>query len=99
MRTGMVLAEDVRDAGGQLLVPAGHTLTEKHLRIFQMVGIQEAVVEGEGEDQAAPEATLDPAKLAAAEDKLRPLFRHTDLGNPVVDALFRYCCEAEALRS
>ena len=98
LQIDMVLAQDIKDAGGQLLVPSGQPITEKHLRIFRMIGVGEVEIEGEGASPEEP-AHIDPAKLAAAEERLRPRFRHTDLEHPVIEALFRHCSLAEAKRA
>ncbi len=98
LRPDMVLAAAIHDSGGRLLVPAGIALTDKHLRLFQMWGIADAEVEGEGAG-APEEEPLDAASLSAAEAELRPHFRHADLSHPVVAAVFRYCVTAAARRS
>ena len=98
LQVDMVLAQEITDAGGQLLVSAGQPITDKHLRIFRMIGVGEVEVEGESASPEEP-ANIDPAKLAAAEERLRPRFRHTDLEHPVIEALFRHCSLAEAKRA
>jgi hypothetical protein len=96
LRPDMALAADIVDGGGRLLLPKGTVLTDKHLRYCQMWGIADADIQG---DAAAPDAeppTLDPAALAAAENRLRPRFRHLDLSHPVIAALFRHAAETSA---
>ncbi|MGE0442466.1 MAG: hypothetical protein AB7S39_18440 [Gemmatimonadales bacterium] len=97
LRPDMVLSADLKDAGGRLLLPAGTTLTEKHIRYCQMWGIAEVriVAEEEAEEETAP--VIDPARLAAAEAALAPRFGHVDLHHPAIAAVFRYCVQ-QALR-
>jgi hypothetical protein len=93
----MTLAENLTDSSGRLLLPAGTTLTDKHLRYCQMWGIPEAEIVG-NDPAESPEETLNPAAVAAAEARLRPLYRHVDLEHPFISTLFRHCVLVEARR-
>jgi len=96
---GMELDADVMDGTGRTLLRAGVIVTEKHLRIFHMCGIQELRIRREGADEA-PE--LSAEMLAArqeADDLMRPRFRRTDLTHPAVAALFGECVERAVKRS
>lgn len=87
---GMKLAADVKDRTGRVILAAGSSLTEKHLRIFRMWGITQADVEGV---DARPEQVTVPVEdtdiLREAELRVRELFRHTDLSHPAVGELSR----------
>lgn len=91
LAVGMVLAADVRDRTGRMLLGAGSELTGKHLTIFRTWGVAEADIEGVDDDDAAPAlpAEVDPAALAAAEEALRPLFRHANLDHPAMREILR----------
>ena len=91
IETGMVLASDVRDRSGRMLLGAGAELTQKHLGIFRTWGVLEADIAGLGNDDAADQipADVDPLELAAAEQALVPLFRHTNLKHPAIIELIR----------
>ncbi len=94
----MVLAQDVSNSRGQLLVPAGTVLTEKHIGALQMWGISflhvECPDEASDEDTAAlvPPEALERAKKAAAaafrlnKDNLSHPFFRCLLG----ECIFRY---------
>lgn len=87
---GMVLAEDINDQQGRLLMPAGTALTARHLRAFQLWGIQVVRIRGEG---AGPEQDLrdpTPEEVATAEAELRPRFRG-DAAHPFTAELLRLC--------
>ena len=87
---GMVLAGDVRDRRGRLLLPAGHELTPRALRIFRMWGVIELEVIGTGPaDGAEPEEPIAPARLEAARGRAEQLFLHADREHPLVAELFR----------
>ncbi len=93
LRTDMVLAADIVDSGGRLLLPNGTVLTDKHLRYCQMWGVAEAEVEGT--EAAAPDADaeFDPAVVAEAEAAVAARFTHADRSHPAIAALFRHCVE------
>jgi hypothetical protein len=94
LRPDMVLAADIVDGNGRLLLPAGTTVTDKHVRYCQMWGVLEVeIASGEG-PPVVTEPVIDPARLAAAEALLRPRFRHVDQAHPVVDILFRHAVQA-----
>jgi hypothetical protein len=66
VREGMVVTADIKNMDNMLLIPAGCTLTEKHINIFNAWGITEVQVEsgGDAEDagdilQQLPAETLE----------------------------------------
>lgn len=91
LEIGMVLANDVFDRTGRLLLGAGSELTPKHLTIFRTWGIVEADIAGiehVAEEPPLP-AEVDPAALAAAEQELLPLFCHAGIDHPALRELLR----------
>lgn len=87
---GMVLAGDVRDRRGRLLLAAGRELTPQALRIIRMWGVTELDVAGAGpESVVEPEAPIAPARLDAARDRAEQMFRHAGHEHPVLAELFR----------
>lgn len=95
---GMVLGKQVCDVTGRVLLPEGVTLSEKHVRILRTWGILEVEVIGDSDrpPEHASSVCLDPARVAAAEAYLRPLFVHNDLVDAAVAELFRVCVERKA---
>ena len=90
LRPDMVLAADIVDDGGRLLLPSGVTLTEKHVRYCQMWGVIEVEIStGEGAVEEEP-SVIDPAMLARAEARVLPRFNHVDRAHPVIEVLFRH---------
>lgn len=90
LAVGMVLACDVHDRTGRMLLGAGAELTPKHLIIFRTWGVAEADIAGVDAEETAPlPAEVDPQALAAAEEALRPLFRHADPGHPAMREILR----------
>ena len=89
VRAGMVLVADVMGAGARLLVVAGTELTEKHLRMLSMWGIDRVNVEGLSlaELIAQAAAALSPSEWVAVETRVQALFRHNDRRHPVIEGL------------
>lgn len=91
IETGMVLASDVHDRSGRMLLGSGAELTQKHLIIFRTWGVLEADIVGAGDCTAVSPipADVDPGELAATEQALIPLFRHTNRAHPAIIELMR----------
>jgi hypothetical protein len=81
VRPGMILAADVQDRNGRTLLAKGVEISEKHIRIFKMWGINEADIQGVAlEDVAAQDAAaIDPGVREKAEETTMALFRFADL--------------------
>jgi len=90
LQPGMVLARDVKDFSGRVILSTGMEITGKHLGIFRAWGITEADVAGvEQEDLAtAVTARIDPELRRRAEAEADTLFRHCPRNNPVMDRLY-----------
>ena len=93
LRAEMVLAADVVDGGGRLLLPNGTALTDKHLRYCQMWGITEAEVIGAEGSEPANDATLDPELVARVEATLTVRFEPIDRTHPAIAPLFQHCVQ------
>jgi hypothetical protein len=91
VRPDMVLASDVKDRHGHILLKGGEAVTEKALKIFKMWGVTDLDVQGV--DQEVIEARVaeeyDPALVQAAERVAAERFRHADTDDPVVKELMR----------
>jgi hypothetical protein len=88
---GMVLASDVRDRSGRLLLKGGTELNDRHLHILRTWGILEAEVVGVEEDPDDPMLAngIGPELWSALENEIAPLFRHADLTHPAMRELLR----------
>jgi hypothetical protein len=88
---GMVLADDVHDRSGRMLLGAGAELTQKHLIIFRTWGVLEADIAGMGSGETADQLPpdIDPMELSAAEQELAPLFQHTNRSHPAIIELMK----------
>lgn len=90
---GVVLAADVKDKRGNILLRAGAELTEAHLRSLSMWGVRTLDIEAD-EDVRDPLADLDPDVLAEAEAEVAERFRPVEFrDHPFLDALLECAVE------
>lgn len=91
LEIGMVLASDVLDRTGRMLLGAGAELNQKHLTIFRTWGVVEADIAGidYANDESPLPPEVDPAALAAAEKELLPLFSYAGTEHPALRELLR----------
>lgn len=89
LQPGMVLADDVKDLSGRMLLTCGTAIQEKHLRVLRTWGILGVEVEGEGESEAEIFSLDDlPAEaVAKIEAELEKRFTGVDLSHPVMSCL------------
>ena len=91
VRPEMVLAADVKDRHGHVLLREGEVIAEKHVKIFKMWGITDLDITGVDQEAigARDAEEFDPALLEAAERVAGDRFRHADGNDPVVRELIR----------
>jgi len=91
LEVGMILAKDVHDRAGRLLLGSGVELSQKHLTIFRTWGVLEVDIAGsEDGDQNSPlPAEITTEQMEAAMAALEPLFINSDREHPVIRELHR----------
>jgi putative nucleotidyltransferase with HDIG domain len=87
---GRVLAADVHDINGRLLLRQGQVLGASHLRVLKIWGVAEVEVADGAADAFASDTTLDPDRLAAVKATVAVIFDQLDLNQGVV-AFLREC--------
>ena len=92
----MVLAADVLDRRGRLLIPAGRALSEKHVGALRMWGIEHVEVQGEHVEEV-PASVASPEQLAQAQEEVAELFRNAGSDHPFLAHLQRVAAERRAL--
>ena len=95
---GMLLASDVLDRSGRLLLKTGTELTGRHLYILRTWGIIEADIVA-AEDiypDTAQDKAIDPVLWGVLEEKIMPLFLHADLSHPAMNELMCIRIQREA---
>jgi putative nucleotidyltransferase with HDIG domain len=90
---GRVLAADVHDINGRLLLGKGQVLRANHLRILKIWGVGEVEVAGGADEGNGAETALDPEKLAAAEAAVAVIFGQLDPNHGAI-AFVRECAVA-----
>lgn len=91
----MLLAADLLDLRGRVLIPAGAELKEKHVRALPAWGVTRVDVQG-AEADAAP--AVDEAALAAAASQLEQLFSLANVAHPAIVGLRASCTTRAAVR-
>ena len=89
LKPGMVLATDVTDTNGRLLLSEGQSIARKHLSIFKMWGVPEVQVKHAGEGEPENNHTLNPEAMRRVAEMLKPTFADNDLTHPAVAEIFR----------
>ena len=90
LEPGMVLAANVLDKSGRLLLGEGVVLEAKHLFIFRTWGIVEADIVGAGGANANDLLDdITQEKLDQAKSTLLPLYCHADIEHPAICELLR----------
>ncbi len=89
IKSGQILAEEVRDINGRLLLSKGLTLEANHIRIFKIWGITEVNLEGTDRHVDTSDASMDPAIIEQKKKNVAALFCHVDLENPAIKEIYR----------
>jgi hypothetical protein len=97
----MVVARDVKNIDGMLLVPSGCELSERQVGILQAWGVTEVEVEASEEMAKAhdPLSQLPPEKLAQITAELRARFWKPDEFGPVPAEIFRLMLLRQAIKT
>ena len=102
LEAGMVLADDVHDRAGRMLLGAGAELTAKHLVVFRTWGVEEVEIvgvdDGAGGEQLLP-PDVTPDMLADAAAILTPQFATSNLDHPAMAELFRLATLRKAMHA
>jgi len=90
LEPGMVLATNVIDKSGRMLLGEGAELEAKHLFIFRTWGIIEVDIVGvDGADTDSLPDDITQEELDDAKKALLPLYSHADIEHPAICELFR----------
>ncbi len=94
IKAGMVLSRDIIDQKGRTLFQKGTQLTSKHIKNLKAWGIQEVSVIDHQQPKKLFETLFDPKTidskvLAETKSEVNDLFRHSNIGFPPVNAMYR----------
>ncbi len=100
LQEGMVVASDVKNIDGMLLIPSGSTLSMRQIDILQAWGVAEIEVEvtGDGDADSDPLTKLSPEVLAQMTAELKALFWNPDEAHPVFAEVFKLMLQRGARR-
>jgi hypothetical protein len=89
LKPGMILATDVTDTNGRLLLSKGQPIAAKHLNIFKMWGVRKCRSKTRTGTNLTHTPTLDPEAMRRVAESLKPAFSDNDLTHPAVAEIFR----------
>ena len=89
IKSGQILAEEVRDINGRLLLSKGHTIEASHIRIFKIWGISEVNLVGADRHDDTSDPLMDPAMIEQTKKSIEALYCHVDLEHPAIKEIFR----------
>lgn len=97
----MILAADVHDRSGRLLLRRGIRIEDKQLKVMQTWGVVEIEIHSDDAPSPAPEMTPEqlPAEfIELAREQVLPRFRHNRTAHVMIRELLTICIEHEAIR-
>jgi HD-like signal output (HDOD) protein len=89
LKPGQILAEEVRDINGRLLLAKGNEIQPNHIRIFKIWGISEVTIAGTESPKDRIDPELDLELVEQARESMRILCRHLDMEHPAVKEIFK----------
>jgi HD-like signal output (HDOD) protein len=89
LKPGQILAEEVRDINGRLLLARGNEIKPNHIRIFKIWGISEVNVAGASNRKDKFDPELNPELVEQAKESMTNLCRHVDLEHPAMKEIFK----------
>ncbi len=89
LKPGQILAEEVRDINGRLLLARGNEIQPNHIRIFKIWGISEVHVAGASVRMDKFDSELNPELVEQAQESMMILCRHVDMEHPAIKEIFK----------
>lgn len=99
VKEGMVIAADVFNLNGQLLMPKGITIAEKHVWLLKSWGVQQLEVEKTGQDDANVSTQITEEEAKLFEGQLREIFGEIKEDELWAKHLFDLCLERKVLKA
>ena len=93
LKPGQVLAEEVRDINGRLLLAKGSAIQPNHIRVFRIWGIAEVRIAEECPSPEKLDPRLDPEMVEQAAENMKFLCRYLDLEHPASKEIFKLSVE------
>lgn len=95
LQIGAILAADVKDRSGRLLLGTGAEIEERHLKIFRGWGVADICIESESADGGVDNNAIneDPEFRAMVAMEVKKDFEEDDLNYPFIQALLEICVD------
>ena len=89
IKSGQILAAEVRDINGRLLLSKGQAIEPNHIRIFKIWGISEVNIVGDDCSDDTSDPLMDSAMIEQTKNSVETLFCHVDLEHPAINEICR----------
>lgn len=89
LQPGMVLADEVRDISGRLLLGKGKTIQPSHFKTFKIWGVTEVNIRGNNDDKEEIKPNFDPEQYEKIKETTQQVFCYSDLEHPAIKEIFR----------
>ena len=89
LEPGMVLADDVRDLSGKLLLGKGKAIVPDHFRVFKIWGVTEVNICGNNGDKREIKPDLNSEQYKKIKELTQQVFRHNNFEHPAIKEIFR----------
>ena len=89
IKSGQILAEEVRDINGRLLLSKGSKIETNHIRIFKIWGISEVNIVAADHYDDRPVSEMKPEIIEQKKESLKAFFCHVDLAHPAVREIYK----------
>lgn len=98
LNPGMVLEDNVRDQKGRVLFQAGQVLSDKHIRVFKIWGVNEVWIKAEEHQDSSweNEAPIPKEIYDQAQNIVQKRFKNNSREDPFINELFYLCLERKA---
>jgi HD-like signal output (HDOD) protein len=90
---GMLLAEQVKDVNGRLILAKDKKIHSSHIRKFKIWGITEVNISGGVPLKDKPRSQNNSEIIEKTNEKVKYIFSHIDLEHPVAKEIFRLSVE------
>jgi HD-like signal output (HDOD) protein len=89
LEPGMVLADEVRDLSGKLLLGKGKTIVPDHFRVLKAWGVTEVNICGNNGDKKEIKPDFNSEQYKKIKKITQQVFRHNDCEHPAIKEIFR----------
>lgn len=88
LRDGVVLAGDVRDTSGRLLLTKDQPIDASQIRLLKIWGVPEVFVQEQDQAVVTEKDDNDETRRARIERTVKTILQHVDAGHPAIDTIF-----------